>query len=314
MRSRLHYMLALLALASLAVVSQAAAQTCDCDVTERKVTAYDALLFLNDQEREQAIQTHLPFGVPTTPANATNEMLLVQTEYVINYDADLRVPTWVANRLREDDIDEPRERTECFRPDPRLMYADDAAFCADYEEPVYDRGHLVPNADMTRSEPAMINTYIFTNMTPQHDRFNRVIWQRLEGYVRDWTRTKGEIYVLTGAVFDRDGDGQRDADNAAEQMESNNGQMRVAVPSHFYKIILHERPNGFIENLTILLSHSDESITGTAANTYLADHITSIDEIEALTGMDFLTGIGSENPAKEAAIEANTAGGLWPRN
>ena len=98
------------------------------------------------------------------------------------------------------------------------------------------------------------------------------------------------------------------------RMESNNGQMRVAVPSHFYKIILHERPNGFIENLTILLPHSDESITGTAANTYLADHIASIDEIEALTGMDFLTGIGSENPAKETAIEANTAGGLWPRN
>ncbi len=39
---------------------------------------------------------------------------------IINYDTDLRVPTWVAYRLREDDIDEPRERTECFRPDPRV--------------------------------------------------------------------------------------------------------------------------------------------------------------------------------------------------
>ena len=43
----------------------------------------------------------------------------------------------------------------------------------------------------------------------QHDRFNRGIWARLEGYVRDWAEKKGTIYVITGAVFDRDGDGAR---------------------------------------------------------------------------------------------------------
>lgn len=314
MRRQFCLPLVLLAVVSLATSTNAAAQTCDCDISARKVTAYDALLALDEQEKQQALQLHLPFGVPTTPTGADNEILLIQAEYIINYDADLRVPTWAAYRLRKDDIDEPRERTECFRPDPRLENAADAAFCADYKEPIYDRGHMVPNADMTRSESAMINTYIFTNMTPQHDRLNQVIWQRLERYVRDWARVKGEIFIVTGAVFDRDGDEQRDPDSAAERMISNNSQARVAVPSHYYKIILHERPNGFIENLTILLPHTNESITGTAANTYLANHITNIDEIEALTGIDFLTGIASENPDKEAAIEANTADELWPRN
>ena len=290
------------------------AQTCDCDVSVSRVTSYNALLSLDAQEQPEAQQTHLPFGVPTPPTSATNETLLVQQHYIINYDADLRVPTWVAYRLRQTDVDIPRERTECFRPDPRLTDADDAAFCVDYEEPVYDRGHMVPNADMTRSEAAMINTYMFTNMTPQHDRFNRVIWQRLERYVRDWARVKGTIYVITGAVFDRGADGQRDADDDAERMESNNGDMRVAVPSHFYKIVLHERPNGFIENLTILLPHTDQSITGQAANPYLADHITNIDAIEALTGIDFLTAVAAENSAKEAAIEGNVANALWPRH
>ena len=160
----------------------------------------------------------------------------------------------------------------------------------------------------------MINTYMFTNMTPQHDKFNQVIWQRLERYVRDWARMKDEIFIVTGAIFDRDDDGQRDPDNTAEHMVSNNGQARVAVPSHFYKIILHERPNGFIENLAILLPHTDESITGATANTYLAEHIVSIDAIEALAGINFLSGIAADNPTKEAAIEANTADGLWPRN
>ena len=91
----------------------------------------------------------------------------------------------MAYRLRDSDIDEPQERTECFRRDVRIEEDDDAAFCTDYEEPTFDRGHMVPNADMTRSESAMINTYVFSNMAPQHDRFNRIIWQRLERYARD---------------------------------------------------------------------------------------------------------------------------------
>ena len=40
----------------------------------------------------------------------------------------------------------------------------------------------------------------------QHDRFNRGIWSRLESMVRDWTREKEVLYIITGAVFDRDGD------------------------------------------------------------------------------------------------------------
>jgi DNA/RNA endonuclease G (NUC1) len=38
---------------------------------------------------------------------------------------------------------------------------------------VFDRGHMVPNASMERSLWAMINTYMFSNMTPQHPEFNR---------------------------------------------------------------------------------------------------------------------------------------------
>lgn len=256
--------------------------------------------------------TRLPWGIPTKPPGATNEHLLHQTHYVINYDDDLRVPLWVGYRLRKVDVQVHRTRTECFRDDPRLEQAE-AAFCGDYDEPTYDRGHMVPNADMTRSEAAMINTYMFSNMVPQHDKFNRVIWSRLESYVRDWAEVKGEIYVITGAVFDRDDDGSRDPDNGT-QVDWMEPQKRVAVPSDFYKIIFYERPNGYIETMTFLLPHEDSSPTGRAdSDSYLVQHLTKIDAIEVLTGIDFLTVIKAQNPPKETAIEAFKTDRMWSR-
>lgn len=208
------------------------AQSCGCEVSDRKESAYDWLLFLNAQEAAAAEAWHMPYGVPI--GVTANEHVLRQDEYIINYDSDLRVPLWVAYRIRDFDLLLGRARTQCFRRDPRLTDSE-AGVCADYEEPVFDRGHMAPNADFVRSEAAMINTYMFSNMTPQRANFNRSIWARLEGYIRDWARLKGEIFVITGAVFDRDNDGTRDADNQAQRMQSNNGNTRVAVPSHFYK-------------------------------------------------------------------------------
>jgi endonuclease G len=285
------------------------AQKCDCDISDRKVTAYDALLQLDDSEKSEAVATHLPWGIPENDSSATNEHLLHQTHYITNYDYDLRVPIWVAYRLRKQDVEIHRERTECFRKDIRILDSV-AAFCEDYDEPIYDRGHLVPNADMTRSEAAMINTYMFTNMTPQHDKFNQVIWSRLEGYVRNWAKAKGEIYVITGSVFDKDDDGTRDDDSDANLMAPKD---MVAVPTHFYKIILHERPNGYIESMVFLIPHIDKSIKGKAANPYLVQHLTSIDTIESLTGINFLPELGQSNPTKETAVEAFQATTMWPK-
>lgn len=307
---------ALIALLALLVLSPSAwAQSCDCDVSDSREQSADALLVLDADEKQDAESTHLLFGVPNGPSGATNETVFHNRHYIINYDADLLVPTWVAYRLRKSDVNVPRERTECFRRDPRLA-AGTGALCSDYEEPVFDRGHMVPNADMTRSLNAMLNTYMFTNMAPQHDKFNRVIWARLEGYVRDWARQKGEIFVITGAVFDHDDDSDRDADSDAETMEgTDQGTDRVAIPSHFYKIILHEKPNSFIEVMAFLLPHEDKSIKGKKnAEKFLLDNSESISVIEEMTGVSFLPDLVADNASKATAVKGFKALTLWPRN
>jgi endonuclease G len=280
-------------------------QSCSCEVSDRKEAAYDWLLLLDTEESAAAESWHMPFGVPA--GVTANEHILDQDDYIINYDSDLRVPLWVAYRLRDFDLRIDRPRIQCFRRDLRVADAE-AGVCTDYEEPVFDRGHMAPNADFVRSEAAMINTYILSNMTPQYANFNRSIWARLEGYVRDWARLKGEIFVITGAVFDRDNDGTRDADDQAQRMQSNNGNTRVAVPSHFYKIILAPRHDLFWETISFLLPHQQQTPNN---DTTLTNAIVSIKEIEALTGIDFLTAIAAQDANREQAIESFTATALW---
>ena len=86
---------------------------------------------------------------------------------------------------------------------------------------------------------------------------------------------------------------------------------RIAVASHFYKIIIHEKPNGFIDVLAIMLPHNNQSITGAARKPYLTEHITTIDQVEDLTGINFLSELGVNNPRKEAAVEGFKARQLW---
>lgn len=276
-----------------------------CQVSKQKVAKADALLNLDDAEKAEAEARHLLGGRPITPATATNERIIHQREWITWYDDDLRVPLWVAYKLSRVDASAQRPRKDCFRKDPRL--SDEAAsVCEDYEEPIFDRGHMAPSADLLRTELAMINSFVFSNMAPQHDRFNRGIWARLESKVRAWARVADGVYVVTGAIFDKDGDGQRDADEDSDWVAPTD---RVAIPTHFYKIVLHVRSGGFIDTITILLPHLDQSVGNT--NNYLFKHIATIDEIEELTGIDFFSALPDQ---RENAVEAFKSPGLWNTN
>ena len=47
-----------------------------------------------------------------------------------------------------------------------------------------------------------------------------------------------------------------------------------------------------------------KTVIGAARKSYLTDHITTIDHVENLTGINFLSEIEAINPRKEAAVES----------
>jgi DNA/RNA endonuclease G (NUC1) len=137
----------------------------------------------------------------------------------------------------------------------------------------------------------MVNTYFYTNMTPQLARFNEVTWRRLEAVVHNWATPQRTLFVITGSIMDRDSNAARDADSAAERMQPrHNRPARVAIPSAFYKIIAYRQPDGKLATLSIVLPHDATPLTGRALGQHFKTHVTSILAIERLTGLHFFPG------------------------
>jgi endonuclease G len=279
--------------------ASAAAAAAICTPTERK--AADAQLLLNKRDKTLSLSQNLPWGAPVSREPVTHERLLIQHNYVIDYDGDLRVPIWTAERVVGSDLGKVG-RSDCFRTDPRLT-SDEASTPADYSEPIFDQGHVTPSADLTTSKISVHNSFIMSNMTPQFCQFNRGVWQMLEDIVRRWAAERGTIYVTSGSVFDRDNNSARDPDDAAPRMLSKNQHKRVAIPSAFYKVVAIKRPTGGIETLAILMPNDQTDLDGTIAITYLGQHVTNIAAIERLTGLDLFP--QAAGPVAEDQV-------LWP--
>jgi endonuclease G len=132
--------------------------------------------------------------------------------------------------------------------------------------------------------------------------------------VRLWVKDngRGTIYVITGSIFDRDNDGKRDPDASAKRMKSNNGKNRVAVPSHFYKILIHQKGDGTVETISFLLPHDQTDLDGDEAFQYLEKNIHSIEEIEAVAGLKFFPKVVQERLVAAAGVENAKAEHLWP--
>ncbi len=274
------------------------ARTCTPD---EKAEA-DKKLWLNKRDTTAAINRHLPWGLPESIASNDTIQVLAQRDYVIGYDLELRVPLWTAHRLNAKGLGK-NERVDCFRRDPRID-APAASLPSDYKEPVLDQGHLTPNGDMSTGLVPVINSFVMSNMAPQFCQFNRGVWQILESLIRVWVKDKGPLYVVTGSVFDHDGDGRPDASADVPRMKSSNGKERIALPSHFYKIVIHQRENGTVDALAFLMPHDMTDVAGDEAIQHLEWNLKSIEDIEVVAGVKLFPAVEGEYPPKASSLWA----------
>lgn len=254
----------------------------DCSKAERQ--SGDRALRLSEGRSQSALNAHLPWGMPIAASNSEAQIVLVQNDYVISYDANLRVPSWTAHTIGAKKLGK-NGRINCFRSDPRLADSEDSATPADYEEPIYDQGHMTPNGDMTTSVNAVINSFVMTNMAPQHCRFNCGIWQMFETLVRIWGVQHKRFYIFKGAIFAFEGISLPEEIDDLPHMRSRNGSERVAIPSHFYKVLAYQDANNSLQTLSILLEHSNRRIAAKGAIKYLKSHTVTLEEVEAMSGL-----------------------------
>lgn len=273
-----------------------------CRVAERD--RLDELVPISDARKLQSEAINAPFGLPVAIEPNENEVLLYQDEYILIYNTQLKMPVFATYRLRAEDVVKG-ERVECFRVDPRLETPDQSRTIDYHGDTDLDKGHLVPDADMQRAADTAMNTYFMSNMMPQFGSVNSGSWKYIEDATRLWAGELGEVIVVSGAIFDRDGDGERDADDEGEKAPPT---FKVTKATAFYKVILHVEEDDSMRAIGFILPHIQ---TSTAPNKdYVPQKIRSVDDIEAITGFDLFPDLEDDDEdAMEAAIEED----LWCR-
>lgn len=138
-----------------------------------------------------------------------------------------RTPLYAAERLTRRSVAAARrvERADAFHEEEALP-EDDRARLSDYVRSGYDRGHLAPAGDMP-SETAQAESFSLANIVPQNRSANRTLWAAIEESVRRLASERGEIFVVTGPVFEG---GTVDAIRG-----------RVLVPSQLFKAVYDPR-------------------------------------------------------------------------
>ena len=265
-----------------------------------------AVLFLSVGPAAAACDQFTPFGQPVSKhlaedigiISARDWIVICHTGQVVAFNPKRNVSDWVAYRLRREDLLDPMvERKDNFRADPKVPEQHRVVH-SDYTRTGYDRGHLAPAAAMRWSFDAMTNSFLMTNIAPQvGSGFNQHIWKSLERRMRQWACQRGVLYVVTGPLYevtpvkriayDRDGDGKDD-----------NGIL-VDVPTHFFKFAYDPHK---VEAIAFILPNRRLK-TGD-----LPLYLTSIDDIEARSRLEFLAGIWD---GAERAVESHVQRTLW---
>ena len=169
----------------------------------------------------QACQVHSPYGFAATQRTAVP---ICREAYLVAYDAPVKIPVYVAYTLL------PQNALGCF-PRTNAFVADQSvpggARPDDYAGTGYDKGHAAPDGDLSWTQQVEYESFLMTNMYPQHGSLNRGIWKLLETSVRGWAVQRNQSFTIFVGAFYGQGD-----------PTIGNG---VIVPHGYYKIVINNQ-------------------------------------------------------------------------
>ena len=209
-----------------------------------------------------------------------NNLLIVKEEYILSYNCSKGIPNWVGWRTDREDLGD-LPRSDDFREDnslPKNCYQVDEN---DYRGSGYDRGHLMPSGDRTKSKSANSSSFLMVNMLPQNPSNNRQVWRELEIYSRKLVNQGFTLHSFAG------GNGQIKT--------INNG--KISVPKFTWKVILVENSKTReIEAIAVIMPNSEK-----VKRTDWQDYLVTVDKVENITGYDFFAYLSDD---VEEAIES----------
>jgi endonuclease G len=168
----------------------------------------------------QACQVHSPWGFAQTQRQM---QAICREAYFVAYDAPAKIPAYVAYTLLPQNALGCWPRTNAFVADKSVP---NGPTPSDYAGTGYDKGHAAPDGDLSWSEIVEYESFLMTNMYPQHGSLNRGIWKLLETSIRGWAVQQNRAFTIyVGAFY---GSGNERIGNG------------VVVPHGFYKIVVDQ--------------------------------------------------------------------------
>jgi endonuclease G len=168
----------------------------------------------------QACQIHSPYGFAATQRTAQP---ICREAFLVAYDAPAKIPVYVAYTLLPQNALGCFPRTNAFVADASL--GGKGAKPDDYAGTGYDKGHAAPDGDLSWSQIVEYESFLMTNMYPQHGSLNRGIWKLLETSIRGWAVQVNQPYTIyVGALY------------GSNNPTIGNG---VIVPHGYYKIVIN---------------------------------------------------------------------------
>nr|XP_012220787.1 PREDICTED: endonuclease G, mitochondrial [Linepithema humile] len=167
-------------------------------------------------------------------------------DFVLSYDRRNKVAHWVFEHLTKERLQYNNEvdRAKCEFKSDESIHPFFRSENTDYKGSGYDRGHLAAAGNHKVEQKHIEQTFFLSNMAPQVGvGFNRDSWNRLEKHVRKLTNVYKDVYVCTGPLYLP----KKEADGKKYVRYEVIGANHVAVPTHFYKVIVGETSDGKLE-------------------------------------------------------------------
>lgn len=239
---------------------------------------------ISQAEKRKSILDYRKFENVVMPAGISNTDIDYEG-FHIAFNPDKHEPNYAAWVLSADRIDGPYSRKDAsFAPDNDV---EGSATLADYRSSGYDRGHMVPAADMKWSQQAMADCHLLTNMCPQDKRLNSGAWATVEKNTRKWVQKHGTLVIVAGPVL-------------TDKLTRTIGKSKIPVPERFFKAIIAPDAN---PPLGIAFIMPNGYIDGGAQST-----VASIDQVEAITGFDLFSALPD---SIENEIESQNSLRIW---
>lgn len=220
-------------------------------------------------------------------ASQGDSHILQNEGYMLEYSETLANPLWVTYYMGEKrfNIGKRPKFTVDMRSEVKISHGD-------YIRSGYTRGHLAPNYAIASryGKEAQKEAFLMTNISPQTALLNQKSWQRLEEVVaNDFSEWHDGFWVITGPIFN--------------QSPQTLKETKIAIPDAFYKILI--KPNKHSSSIVALAFIFKQDAKPNAS---LMSFITSIDEVEKQSGIDFFSEL--EDPI-ENVLESKITPKPW---